>query len=311
MRTASAADGGYFLWWPTRTVGHNVQEDCALRPSPGPNGPTWDQIPAAAADAGESAADYNAKCHAAIELSFEAWQDADGGCTDLRLPDLGDTPTREVGYAQGGSQNMNLVLFQPALCDDVIAAGDPCWNDGDCDTAYPANPCFSHGAEVIALTTTTYQPADGTLLDADIELNNAPASAGGFDFSAEQPGLPLAGTTDIENTVTHEAGHFIGLAHNCGTQAGPVCTVALEQDVMYAVAVPGEITKRTLKQDDIDAVCHVYPKGVSTEFVNLRDELGGFPVQVTGGFGTSCGAAGEAPAWLALLALAALARRRR
>ncbi len=313
-------DGKHFLWWPTRRVGYQIQHDCALRPS-GPG--SWTSVPPEVADAGENAAQYSAACHDAIQRSFAAWQAAgDAGCTDLELPYLGEVAAREVGYAPDAS-NVNSVLFQPATCDNVIPPADPCWNAGDCDTAYPDNPCFSHGDEVIALTTTTYQPEDGTLLDADIELNNSPASAGGFDYSAEQPGDPLPGTTDVENTVTHEAGHFIGLAHNCGTLGGPACDATLEQGVMYANASlviygdcdagpcyeAGEITKRTLKADDVAAVCHVYPVGLGTEVVNLEDESGQAPVRVTGGLGTTCGGGGGG-SWLALLALALLPRRR-
>lgn len=300
-------DGKHFLWWPTRSVGYFIQQDCALRPSMSGGEIVWNQLPPEVADAGESAASYTAACHAAIEASFGSWQAAgDAGCTNLRLPYLGDTAVREVGYQPDASENINSVLFQPATCDDVLAPSDPCWNDGDCDTAHADLPCFSHGDEVIALTTTTYEPDDGTLLDADVELNNAP---GVFDFSAEQPGSPLADTWDIENAVTHEAGHFIGLAHNCGTLNAPACTPTLEQGVMYANAAPGETTKRVLKPDDIDAVCHVYPKGLSTAIVNLEDEADAGEVRITGGFATSCSTGGGGTAWFALLTLALLRRR--
>ena len=294
------ADGMHFLWWPTRSVGHYVAVSCALRSSPNPlNGEV--------ADAGETVTGYTQACYAAVQASFQAWENAgDEACTDLQLPFVSYTTSEEIGYdADAGPANMNLVIFEPQLCDNVAPPSDPCWDEGSCDSEYG---CFSHGAEVIALTTTTYQPGDGTLLDADIELNNAPADQGGFDFSAE-PVTPLPGTMDIENTVTHEAGHSIGLAHNCGFAGAPACTPILETGVMYANSVLGETIKRTLKQDDINAICHVYPTGTGTEIVNLLDETGEPSIQVASGWGCSSSAS-PAPGWLSLLALALLRRRR-
>ena len=296
-------DGSHYLWWPTRSVGYYIQEDCALRPPPNP-------LPDAVADAGEAEVTYLGLCHAAVERSFQSWQNvgdvaAGGpGCTDLQLPYLDDTAKREVGYdPDAGSANTNLVLFQPVLCDAVVPPGDPCWADQSCDGPYG---CFSHGAEVIALTTTTYQPADGTLVDADIEVNDAPAGAGGFDFSAEV-GNPIPGTTDVQNTLTHEIGHFIGLDHNCGFTGAPVCTPTLEAGVMFKDAAPGEIVKRTLKEDDENAICHVYPTGVSSQIVNLQDSSGQTTVEVVSGPACSSGG-GLAPVWLGLILALALRR---
>ena len=123
VRTATA-DGSHYLWWPTRSIGYYIQEDCALRPSPpdGNGNVTWDVLNDEVADAGESVTQYASECHDAVERSFAAWQAAgDAGCTDLQLPYLGDTAVREVGYQPDASQNINSVLFQPATCDDVIA----------------------------------------------------------------------------------------------------------------------------------------------------------------------------------------------
>ncbi len=299
-------DGGHDLWWPTRSVPYVIQEDCAVRPPPSPV-----PLPPAVAAAGEDEATYQAMCHAAVERSFRSWQDVGdvdaggAGCTDLELPFAGDVAQREVGYdPTDPAANTNLVLFQPILCEAVVPQSDPCWQDDSCDGPYG---CFSHGSDVIALTTTTYQPSNGMLLDADIEVNDAPQSQGGFDFSAET-GAPIAGTHDVQNTITHEAGHFIGLAHNClvpgdtGEPAGaPACTPALAQGVMFAdETTPEETTKRTLKPDDVAGICHIYPRGIPTVLVNLEDEVGTSPVQLHGR--PSCATAPGPGALLALLA---------
>jgi MYXO-CTERM domain-containing protein len=58
---------------------------------------------------------------------------------------------------------------------------------------------------------------------------------------------------DVQNTATHEEGHSIGLAHSLD----PLAT-------MYATAPAGETSKRILSDDDIAAVCTIYPKGAQT-----------------------------------------------
>ena len=75
-----------------------------------------------------------------------------------------------------------------------------------------------HDPSAIGLTTVMYvntpgSRGDGTILDADIELNNVnytftidPANA------VARPGTQVA---DLENTLTHELGHVQGLAHTC------------------------------------------------------------------------------------------------
>jgi MYXO-CTERM domain-containing protein len=84
---------------------------------------------------------------------------------------------------------------------------------------------------------------------------------------------------DLQNTITHEVGHVIGLAHS------PVAGAT-----MSATTAPREITKRDLAADDVAAVCAVYPHG-------------------SGGCG--CGSAEAAGAGSLVLAALALRRPRR
>ncbi len=74
---------------------------------------------------------------------------------------------------------------------------------------------------------------------------------------------------DLQNTVTHEAGHFLGLAHPCEADPGtatangvPVCSGHPEMTsvTMFPSASPGEISKRTLAPDDVEGVCAIYPR---------------------------------------------------
>jgi hypothetical protein len=99
--------------------------------------------------------------------------------------------------------------------------------------------------DAVALTTVTYRPSNGVILSADIEFNTD-------DYLFTDTDEPGAVIIDFRNTLTHEIGHFLGLDHSPNSAA-----------TMYATAPPGETSKRTLHQADIDGLCHIYPLGQS------------------------------------------------
>jgi hypothetical protein len=242
-RGGGPSGNGPLLSWKTLPVSYSLQARCALGDEP-------NALNSAALAAGEDESTFNQLCHAAVQRAFGAWQAP--SCTDLRFYQLPDTPTKEVGYdPASGAVNLNTVQFMTQTCDQVVNPGDACWQDGTCDGKYA---CFGQGNALVALTRNFYNSSTGELVDSDIEVN-----AGSYQFSAEA-GDPLPGTLDIQNTVTHEAGHFIGLAHSC--EPGQPCTSDLTDTAMYwQEGSPGETTKRTLKQDDIDGLCSIYPVG--------------------------------------------------
>lgn len=94
---------------------------------------------------------------------------------------------------------------------------------------------------VFATTLITYQPATGVISQADIHVNNE-----FYRFSATP--TPPPGAADLQNTLTHEAGHLLGIAHS-----------ELPDATMYGAAQLGETSKRTLHADDIAALCDQYP----------------------------------------------------
>jgi MYXO-CTERM domain-containing protein len=240
-RLHGGANGqGPAVFWRAMPVKFAIQSRCALGDDPNALNP-------AVATAGEDEDTFNQLCHAAIQRSFASWEAP--SCTRLRFQQLPDTAVREVGYDPNlGSANLNTVQFMAESCDSVVDPGDACWNEGTCDDKYS---CFGHGSSVVALTSTFSDPSDGHLFDADIEGN-----AADYSFSAET-GEPLGGTIDVQNTLTHEAGHFIGLAHSC--EAGQSCPSDLLDTTMYwQESNLAETTKRTLKQDDIDGLCSIY-----------------------------------------------------
>lgn len=87
---------------------------------------------------------------------------------------------------------------------------------------------------------------EGELYDADLELN-AERYQWSLDASLEPERV------DLGNTLTHEAGHLLGLDHS------PVL-----ESTMYFEAAPGQIFKRSLAEDDIEGLCVIYPKPTST-----------------------------------------------
>ncbi len=82
----------------------------------------------------------------------------------------------------------------------------------------------------------------GMILDSDILLNSVNHS---FTTTNEP------GKHDIQNIVTHEAGHFLGLGHEQGPSPDADAT-------MYAVASPNEFKKRTLHADDRAGILAAY-----------------------------------------------------
>lgn len=94
------------------------------------------------------------------------------------------------------------------------------------------------GNSTLALTTITFEVPTGKILDADVEINS-------FKIDLTTDG---AGGNDLQSIVTHEAGHFLGLAHSMVKTA-----------TMNAQYSPGQISFRSLDPDDQAGICAVYP----------------------------------------------------
>src|SRR5262249_4393290 len=136
---------------------------------------------------------------------------------------------------------------------------DPCAHDGTC---VEKHDCWDYDENLLAVTTTSFNKC-GEILDADIEIN-----AGNHPFTTVDSG-PLCDSTppptpagcmgfDVQNTATHEIGHFIGLDHPVKRFDG---STDVSDDTMAASAAEGETKKRSLAQDDIEGLCTIYPAG--------------------------------------------------
>ena len=123
----------------------------------------------------------------------------------------------QVGYSRDGANENSIVVL----------------------TEWP------YEANNLAVTLVTLNAKTNTVLDADIALN-----AKQHSFLMVEHGAAQQGHTkyDLQNTLTHELGHALGLMH---TNADPLA-------VMYPSSAPGETCKRTLSADDIDGLNDLY-----------------------------------------------------
>ena len=129
---------------------------------------------------------------------------------------------------------------------------------------------WPYDQNLAAITFRYYDTTDGHLLDADIVFN-------GDQFTWDVGGADY----DIQNSATHEAGHFSGLGHS----TDPTAT-------MYASTYADETGKRTLSADDIAGIDAIYggaPTAVnSTEKVVNTTAPASSSSGVGGGGGGGC-----------------------
>jgi hypothetical protein len=209
----------------------------------------------------------HAETESLVSSSFALWPATE--CTD-GFPSISvqSAGKLECGRAEYNSEgpNANSVIFRAA--------------------SWPHDPA------AIGVTTVTFDPESGRIVDADIEVN------------LTGPGL---GFFDVQYVLTHEAGHFFGIDHSVDRSA-----------VMFAQTTSSNFTAPpVLGPDDEEAICLAYPALRSVGACDFEPEKGYSPV-CGGDLDASCALRGRARAargltetLFVLMAFGVLARRRK
>jgi hypothetical protein len=189
----------------------------------------------------------------ALAGAAAAWSNETNSCTYLELvPALSTAPT-----PLAVNDGHNSLIFHSTVWCHVAA-------DGSCNVDYDSS--------ALAVTTDTANTKTGQIYDADVEVNLVDYQ---WADLVEDP--QLSSDMDLQNALTHELGHLIGLDHTCfdpltsmtGVRPDdntgmpvPDCATAsaeVQATTMFPSAMPGDTQKRTLAPDDINAVCTIYP----------------------------------------------------
>jgi MYXO-CTERM domain-containing protein len=250
---------------------------------------------------------------ATVQKSIANWQSALNGAAYLKL--MYAQPAAIEAHLDG----VNTIKFR---IDKWCHPND----------AQQNNVCYSSAAAGITTVFYVQDGSDkaGTILDADIELNDINFTFAILPTTATpNPNRPFA---DLENTLTHELGHLQGLDHTCTDAATPAqeyvgddptakppsCSQlfnlppAEQQQIrgatMYNYASPGETSKRMVQPDDV--------AGIVDAYAPANDPGSCAPVDLNAFKTKGCAMGGAAPSsplaiGFALLALVAVVARRR
>jgi MYXO-CTERM domain-containing protein len=224
----------------------------------------------------------------AATAAAATWSRSQLPCTSMEMR-ISSSPGDSAPVGLDGTSR--LTFRREEWCREPRAEGEPCYDP------------FA-----LAVTSVFARRTDGEILDADVELN------GKFTWGdLMRDPRPGENSQDLQNTLTHEFGHLIGMDHTCtlsGERPGqmdnqghavPSCSRAsqgIQATTMFAAVIPGDLDRRSLTDDDSRAVCEVYPA--------LEPELDGQSA------GCAVGGRQARPAGVALVLLAlSVARRRR
>jgi hypothetical protein len=153
-----------------------------------------------------------------VDNSFAAWQSAsckDGNTPSIQFSNLGAVSCDQIQFNQKQG-NANLIVFRTKT--------------------WP----YQESQNALAITTLSFNPRTGEIFDADMEINASKANT----ITTSNSNVK----NDLQSIITHEAGHFLGIAHS-----------TVEGATMRSNYNAGDVNIRKLSQDDVNAVCSIYP----------------------------------------------------
>jgi Matrixin len=169
----------------------------------------------------------------------------------IDVADLGPVECNKVQYSSDQG-NQHVIIF----CDK--------W---PCDPSEADRASASSG-NTLGLTTVTFDADTGEIYDADTEIN------GSVTLSVGDTVTP--GGYDLASILTHEMGHFLGLAHSGEHSA-----------TMFANYQPGSISMRTVTASDAEGLCSIYPPD-GTRSVDTSIASSGFIPEDASGSSMKC-----------------------
>jgi hypothetical protein len=155
-----------------------------------------------------------------VSAAFAKW-------TGVTCPTSGTGPSRvSIDVRDLGRVDCGMVQYNSNQGNQHVIIFD--------DDVWP----YHDASNTLGLTTVTFNPDTGEIYDADMEINAT---------------VPLSVTTpvppngyDFESIITHESGHFLGMAHSGDERA-----------TMFAHYTPGSSTMRVLTDDDVEGICSI------------------------------------------------------
>jgi hypothetical protein len=179
-----------------------------------------------------------------------AWSNVGLSCTYLAI----DIALSSEATPTASADNKNSLIFRH---NDWCNPSDSPWT-------------CSYDQAALAITSVFVQRSTGHIQEADIEVNDRWFSWTDLALNPDEKTKQ-----DLQNALTHEMGHLVGLDHSCFNPAPnltrptdnlgnpvPDCAtapMAIRDTTMFASATPGDLSKRTLEPDDQQAVCDIYP----------------------------------------------------
>ena len=175
----------------------------------------------------------NDEARKAIRAAFHRWSDVlcDGRRTSLRFEEHEDA----TGRLRGRMEPFTLYFR------------DEQWRQ-------------PRGHHTLALTTHDHGVRTGLIASANVEINTMTTSFGTRD--------DVRDAVDLEAVMTHEAGHYIGLAHSDDPDSIMVATYCASKDRCSGSLVEA----RRLSADDERAVCALFPPDGPPTFADETPE---------------------------------------